>query len=57
MRNSGYPKPPSGARITFYALRRGRCLCIQGPTMRAVMIILRALCPGGSCREALEARS
>lgn len=56
MRNSGYPKPPSGARITFY-VRGGGCLRIQGPTMRAVMVILRSLCPGGSCREALEARS
>lgn len=57
MQHSGYPKPLAGARFTLYALRGRNCVRIQSPTLKAVMRLLRALCPGGNCRELLEARS
>lgn len=46
-----YPKQETRARFTFYATYGARRVRIQGATMEAVLLRLKALCPGGKLRE------
>lgn len=47
-----YRKTP--VRATFYAIHGARRVRIQGVTMEAVLLRLKALCPGGNLRELWE---
>ena len=46
-----YPKQEARARFTFYATYAARRVRIQGATMEAVLLRLKALGPGGKLRE------
>ncbi len=48
MQKETYLKTEVKARVTFYAIHGRRHICIQGPTMEAVLQHLRALCPSGN---------
>ena len=50
-RQTTYPKQEARARFTFYATYGARRVRIQGATMAAVLLRLKALCPGGKLRE------
>lgn len=52
-----YRKRPGKARVTFYAVNKGRRIRIQGATLDAVLLHLQALCPGGTFRELWEAKA
>ncbi len=49
-----YPKQEARARFTFYAIHGARRVRIQGATLEAVLLRLKALCPGGNLRELWE---
>lgn len=46
-----YPKQETRARFTVYAIHGARRVRIQDTTMEAVLLRLKALCPGGKLRE------
>lgn len=54
MQTSEYRKGKVKARFTFCAVHGARRVRIQGATMEAVLLRLKALCPGGKLRELWE---
>ncbi len=53
-KHTSYPKQEARARFTFYAIHGARRVLIQGATMEAVQLRLKALCPDGNFRELWE---
>ena len=57
MQKPTYAKRQGKARVTFYAIHGDRRVRIEGASVEAVLLRLRALCPSGSFRELWEVRA